>query len=1002
MLDQVSLSRNRDILDQLLAITVHVFRPVSITELRSIIKEDTDNETMQELIQECGSFLTIREDMVEFIHLSAQDYIMEHHALSRDADSVHHGIYLCSMHHLSRVLKRDIYEVDSCIHVDKIVAPDPDPLGSSYALIYWTRHLELSGHLETELVAGSLLDDFFRKHYLHWLEAVALKKLMHQAVYDLHILYSMTKKDDIDFHDQQKSLNPLVNFIHDAHRFILYFRDMLDENPLQVYDAGLTFCPANSLVRAAYKSAAPAWAQLIRHPEPDWPSYVTKWSAKVGHTKAVAYNLTGNLMAVAGPMVGSRAFIQIFNMDTGSLSNITEKDGLVFSGRVGEMVFSPDSSKLFFSVGAHPNSYLCRHCEDQTNTFQSSWPSETSESNDLSDRPKTYTFGVWDIYTNRVTRIADLSQPCRISANALYIAYKDQRTVKLANIEACTIGSIKPQSGTIRFFTLSTDSCALAILTNAGYIEIWTTNLSLETVVKLEENYCNPFTIVLSYQSNILIAFHNRCTVGLGTQHNAFLRGLNIKSGQWTWIYHAEDMISRSSIHLWQTHDGWPLVSYAEIHQGIIQDAHTGAIVTKQRLHLSSEGTFFKARLARFSLNSITVHYLSGINQDFNGEVLGLSSDQLCLKMPLETSIHQYRGEILHGNAIWKLDCQSESFMTQIKYPGCLIADGKDNVLTIYRLKANQHETHASIEVTNLNMSSIIILGDRFVVHCTSMAFWIWDFEQQTMATTNVDWDEEPRVLHSTKLIVIELYARRFLTWSPDNGFEKLDFGDYNEYESKARGHSAVSPSGTYLAFPISGTWYDSFKLRIWNVSTKAVMTDVECLGSSLSAVVFSPCETKFIVSGPGKTRLWSISGTMLQEYDNELLCRNYYYSKNFLSTFEEPIFTSETTIASGRGVLGISAEGFSLGTKDEPFILNDWIYLNNQKVLKIPKSYLPELRLSGHRLKGLTFYCENRFAWQHNDITVLQIKHKEHPNHGTQELNVSISQSTHRTRGVT
>ena len=75
-------------------------------------------------------------------------------------------------------------------------------------------------------------------------------------------------------------------------------------------------------------------------------------------------------------------------------------------------------------------------------------------------------------------------------------------------------------------------------------------------------------------------------------------------------------------------------------------------------------------------------------------------------------------------------------------------------------------------------------------------------------------------------------------------------------------------------------------------------------------------------------------------EVNSCLLELSHPYDSNS-EAFEDPTFLSETTIISGRGVLATSAEGFSLGTADEPFILDNWIYLDNQKILRIPEPYI-------------------------------------------------------------
>lgn len=134
MLGYVSDSQESKTLSSILAAATHVHQPPKIAELSNVIElSDVDRESIHELIQECGSFLTVREDVVEFVHQSAQEYIKDHLPQAMEAKSVHSELYKSSLRTLSSTLRRNIYEVEdtaSDVEDIRLSDPGPDPLAS--------------------------------------------------------------------------------------------------------------------------------------------------------------------------------------------------------------------------------------------------------------------------------------------------------------------------------------------------------------------------------------------------------------------------------------------------------------------------------------------------------------------------------------------------------------------------------------------------------------------------------------------------------------------------------------------------------------------------------------------------------------------------------------------------------------------------------------------------------------------------------------------------------
>jgi hypothetical protein len=102
---------------------------------------------------------------------------------------VHQDIFSRSIQVMSRSLQRDIYQLDGLGHpIDQVQQPKPDLLAASrYSCIYWIDHLrdwssDCSTHDQSVLGSGGIIDNFIRKKYLYWLEALSLSKSILKGV----------------------------------------------------------------------------------------------------------------------------------------------------------------------------------------------------------------------------------------------------------------------------------------------------------------------------------------------------------------------------------------------------------------------------------------------------------------------------------------------------------------------------------------------------------------------------------------------------------------------------------------------------------------------------------------------------------------------------------------------------------------------------------------------------------------------------------------------------
>lgn len=285
MLDQISSLDDSDVFKKILAVTSAVYRPITLHELASLVtmlEDFSDNqEYLAEFIELCGSFLTIRDETVFFVHQSAKDFLLDEARLDISPDGiqdVHYEIFDQSLQLISSTLRRDMYDLSSPGYpIIQVSKPEPDPLADArYSCIYWADHLGefwSSGETDKNMEAAAAVEKFLQNDYLHWLEALSLLRSMSLGVASM--LKLSTLLQDVE---------NVSNLTQDACRFIQYHKWTIENSPLQTYSSSLLFSPAGSAIRKFYTAEEPSW--MLRKPiiENDWSPC---FSTLEGHHSAV-------------------------------------------------------------------------------------------------------------------------------------------------------------------------------------------------------------------------------------------------------------------------------------------------------------------------------------------------------------------------------------------------------------------------------------------------------------------------------------------------------------------------------------------------------------------------------------------------------------------------------------------------------------------------------------------------------------------------------------------
>jgi hypothetical protein len=195
---------------QILCSAAVAYRPLRIQELAGtteLPEEILDNvQYLSDLVERCGSFLTLRSRTIFFIHQSAKDYVTStngREALCWDPTLEHGKIATHSLNILSKRLQRDICNLKNpgtlIAEVRRELVEDA-LLRIEYACCYWVDHL--SDHLADQRCVpldklirsdGGRVHQFLQEHLLHWLEALSLLTRLSEGVKMIRELLSVVQ-----------------------------------------------------------------------------------------------------------------------------------------------------------------------------------------------------------------------------------------------------------------------------------------------------------------------------------------------------------------------------------------------------------------------------------------------------------------------------------------------------------------------------------------------------------------------------------------------------------------------------------------------------------------------------------------------------------------------------------------------------------------------------------------------------------------------------------------
>ncbi|KAE8410476.1 hypothetical protein BDV36DRAFT_289565 [Aspergillus pseudocaelatus] len=269
---------------------VLLFSPLSSVSLAKLIC--FDKVKVQSRLSSLQSVVSVPKDHeapIQLLHLSFREFLVDRSASCRFWINERAGNTQLAedcLHCMRHQLHRDIChlsqpgvkknEIEKGV-LERYVSPE-----LRYACRYWIRHLENS---EPSAIDWTLLEDFLRSHFLHWLEVMSLFGWISETIYDITALQSLEKSPW------------LAAFLHDAKRFVLKNLQIANKAPLQIYYAGLVFTPQMSIVRKEFKAEFPTRIYQLPRVEQRWGADLQTLEGHSDLVTSLTFSPDGRLLA---------------------------------------------------------------------------------------------------------------------------------------------------------------------------------------------------------------------------------------------------------------------------------------------------------------------------------------------------------------------------------------------------------------------------------------------------------------------------------------------------------------------------------------------------------------------------------------------------------------------------------------------------------------------------------------------------------------------------------
>ncbi|KAK2829856.1 hypothetical protein FQN49_007191 [Arthroderma sp. PD_2] len=300
------------------------FTPTTLEKFLTVPKG-----TVYRKLRHLHSVLRVPDDdsqTIRLLHSSFRDFLLDKRrchdlAFWIDEKQVHKDLATGSISLMKTSLKRDICSVHapgtvvsdiSQSHIEQCLPPEVQ-----YACLHWIRHIHDGGD---PIVNDGYIHAFLKKHYLHWLEALALLQKTAEgalAISELETLLESQRREYVE--DANVSNAEIYLFTHDARRFTFFNQPIIRKAPLQVYCSALLFAPEMSIIKREFGNQRPPWFDTSPSTDTHWGSLQQIFEGHSDRVSFIAFSPDGSKL-----ISGSDGIIRVWEVATGKLHQTLE------------------------------------------------------------------------------------------------------------------------------------------------------------------------------------------------------------------------------------------------------------------------------------------------------------------------------------------------------------------------------------------------------------------------------------------------------------------------------------------------------------------------------------------------------------------------------------------------------------------------------------------------------------------------------------------------------